>query len=449
MARAAFLGSIVLLVVQLAACRGILGLEEDRPELADAAELFTCTRVERSCADEDVLRTCAAIGQPPVDEACAWGCSAATAPHCAVLVPSGGAVLAADLTPKTWLLPATLGSAEVDTNDGSIGLAREAGEGVQNGIGFTKRGGVAVFSFARLVVNGPISVTGSLPVVFVVHGDVDVNAMIDLRGGCNGTDAGPGGWPGGIKGTAGTGTGGGGAGGTGVQGTAGGGGGGYGATGGKGATGTGSAQGGLGGGPGGDEVISALRGGWGGGGGGGAGGGGGGGGGGAIQIISNGHVTFEGIPTTGVIGGINAGGCGGKAGVGTSGAAGGGGGAGGAILIEAPVVRLLPGARLTANGGGGGGGRGTDGTSGLADAVAAAGGAGGTSGGAGGAGGASGKVTGTEGVASAHSGGGGGGAGRIRIHTRRGAVEVQPDAVISPALAEPETTATQAMARTE
>jgi hypothetical protein len=435
-------------VVQLAACRGILGLEEDRPELEEPDAPLTCTRVERTCAGDDVLRTCAAIGQPPVDEACAWGCSAGAAPRCAVLVPSGGAVQAADLTPKTWLLPATLASVTVNTDDGSITTVRAAGEGVQDGIGFMKRNGVALFSFASLVVKGPVSVQGSAAVAFVVNGDVDVNALIDLRGGCRNTDAGPGGWPGGVTGTAGVGVGGGGAGGTGVQATAGGGGGGHGATGGKGATGTGSAQGGLGGGSGGDEVITELHGGWGGGGGGGTGGGAGGGGGGAIQIVSNGRVTFDGS-VTGEVGGINAGGCGGKAGVGTSGAAGGGGGAGGTILVEAPIVRLLPAARLAANGGGGGGGRGANGTDGLADAVAAGGGAGGGSGGAGGAGGASGKLVGTEGVASAHSGGGGGGTGRIRIHTRRGAIEVQPGAVISPALTDPETTATQGEAETE
>jgi hypothetical protein len=455
-ARAASVGPLVLVTVQLAACRGVLGLEEEMPPLADAAEPLMCRQTGQQCISEDVLRICVAVGQPPVDELCAWGCTEVGAPHCAQLLPSGGAVQSPDLR-SVEALGATLvaGPVMVNTDDGSITSLRTSGPGIENGIGYEQRMGrfgdtVALFTFGRLVVDGPILVRGSPPVAFVAHGDIAVNEMIDVRGGCAGTAPGPGGWPGGAKEEPAPGDGGGQAGMVGGVQTSGGGGGGHGAAGGTGGSNGAGAIGGVAGALGGDAVISRLRGGWGGGGGGGTdplgegSGGPGGGGGGAIQLASDGAITFGGVN-----GGINAGGCGGNPGTGQI-AGGGGGGAGGAILVEAPVVRIAASARLAVNGGGGGGGRGgTAGEPGRADPAPARGGDGSAYGGAGGAGGASGAREGQDGVIAPHGGGGGGGTGRIRFHTRRGAIDVDASARLSPSLAEPDTTATQGVAATQ
>jgi hypothetical protein len=445
-ARAALGGSLLLVAVHLAACRGILGLEEEMPPLIDGPEVAVCASTGIECVGEDVLRTCAGAGLPPLDETCAWGCSAVGAPRCAELVPAGGAVQWADLAPDPDLEP-TIVAGGVNTDDGSIEFLRAAGGGVKHGIEYFQRTRldhtVALFRFGSLAIDTPILVKGSLPVAFVADGDIVVNAMIDVRGDCKGTTPGPGGWPGGTTEAPGPEDGGGRAGSLGGMQTSGGGGGSHGAAGGSGGSNGSGVAGGLPGVVGGDPAISRLRGGWGGGGGGGSGGGWGGGGGGAIQLISNGTITF------GPGGGINAGGCGGKVGTGQL-AGGGGGGAGGTILVEAPVVRMASSARIAANGGGGGGGRGgTDGGSGRDDGTAAPGGAAGTNGGGGGgAGGVTGALAGRNGVSAQHGGGGGGGAGRIRFNTRRGAIELDAGARLSPSLDEPGTTATQGIATT-
>jgi hypothetical protein len=104
-----------------------------------------------------------------------------------------------------------------------------------------------------------------------------------------------------------------------------------------------------------------------------------------------------------------------------------GGGSGGAILLEAPEVRVD--GVLAANGGGGGA-HGFDGLS--SDSPAGSNG----SGGSGAAGTATDGQDGTESPGLA-GGGGGGGAGRIRINTATGKVTLGPDAIISPALTTP------------
>jgi hypothetical protein len=112
-----------------------------------------------------------------------------------------------------------------------------------------------------------------------------------------------------------------------------------------------------------------------------------------------------------------------------------GGGSGGAILIEAPTVKIS--GSVTANGGGGGAPGGQGGTPGGRTATPALGGrnAENINGGDGGAGA---TANGTNGVLSptpgdgSGSASGGGAAGRIRINTRSGAAEVS--GLVSPSL---------------
>ena len=122
-------------------------------------------------------------------------------------------------------------------------------------------------------------------------------------------------------------------------------------------------------------------------------------GGGALQIVAGGSIVVQ--PT----GSIVAAGEWGPGGVGE----GSGGGAGGAILLEAPIVRVL--GTLNADGGHGGTGVGGAGATGSSSAQ---------------------NGMSDWGVYSTH-GGGGGGAGRIRINTSSGAAEIAIDAVVSPA----------------
>ena len=193
-----------LATIGLAGCSALLGIDEavHQPDAAvDALE--PCVAIGAQCVGEDVLRTCASVGQLPTDEACAWGCTAGGEARCARLVPTGGVLRSTDLTPSPALWPTTItGPVGVNTDDGEIQSVRAPGEGVENGIGFERRGGVAVFSFRSLAVEGPVSVTGGLAVAFVAAGDITVNGVIDLRGGCAENNAGPGGRPGGMPGAA-------------------------------------------------------------------------------------------------------------------------------------------------------------------------------------------------------------------------------------------------------
>jgi len=297
---------------------------------------------------------------------------------------------------------------------------------------------VRVVNASRLTIDAGATVTvvGSHPVIFVVHGDAAINGIIDASAQVDGAGqrtAGPGGndasqcmtaiGKDGIDAL--------------VTGGAGGaGGGGYGANGGNGGNGAGGAHGEHGRAVS-DGMISPLRGGCHGGTGGkeflGVGGHGGqpGDGGGAIEITALGQITINGT--------IRAGGSGG--GVGGAGlalvsAGGGGGGSGGAIVLDGATSTVTAGGKLCANGGGGGEGGQTGMTSspGLAatcTTTPAAGGATQADGGDGGAGGTSGDgANGKDGNNGAAGGGGGGSVGRIRVHGRSKAP--MPGGLVSP-----------------
>src|SRR5690349_18017269 len=109
---------VALLAGNLEGCSSLLGIDEAGPPPdapVDAPEL--CASVGIQCVGEDVLRTCAAAGQPPANESCAWGCSEGGGAHCLKLVPMGGALLSQDLTPNTALSSTTLsGVVMVDTD---------------------------------------------------------------------------------------------------------------------------------------------------------------------------------------------------------------------------------------------------------------------------------------------------------------------------------------------
>ncbi|HEX4454744.1 MAG TPA: hypothetical protein VH143_27980 [Kofleriaceae bacterium] len=286
-----------------------------------------------------------------------------------------------------------------------------------------------------------ISVTGSHPLVIVVHADatisgtLDVSAFVDEDGT---STPGPGAddpmqcaGGSGADGIASTGTGGGG----------GAGGGGFGDQGGDGGDGDGGGHGGHGGhgAANGSGSLQPLRGGC-------SGGNGGaaltagteassGGGGGALEITALGTITIDGsLFSAGAGGGtpemINSGGA--------------GGGAGGAILLDGDVVQVNAGASLCANGGGGGeGGQiasasapGQPGT--CSETLDADGGMINADGGDGGNGGGASHTAGTKG-AGASGGAGGGGAGgsvgRIRARGRGTPATLDPAATVSPAAA--------------
>jgi hypothetical protein len=408
------------------------GSGSDAPPPPDAG---TCAGASRECIG-DVLRTCDMAGGSAVDIPCSWGCIASPA-HCAQLVPSGSGGMAGsgvmpDDIDATGLADVTLGNITIDSDTGRIGtnanpsLHHGAMPGIENGIDFQVRGPIAMFRFKSLMLGGTITLVGKRPIALVADGPVAIGGVIDARGLCSGSVAGPGGFDGGsTQGSAG------GApsatmgGGSGATASSGGGGGGHGAQGGSGKDAAGGSAYG-------DPAITTLVGGAGGGAGGGGGNfGKGGGGGGALQIVSNTGITIAGS------GGINAGGCGGKPGTGNS-DSGGGGGAGGAILLEAPTVTVA--GALAANGGGGGGGGGgnaSPGESGRLDRMPAAGGSGQATDEAGGSGGVGGMAA-QAGASGSNPGGGGGAIGRIRINTRNDAGAMLTGATLSPGPNDPE-----------
>ncbi len=161
-------------------------------------------------------------------------------------------------------------------------------------------------------------------------------------------------------------------------------------------------------------------------------GGSGGAGGGALQISVAGELRVTSGAQISVSGG------GGVGGALSQRCGGGGGGSGGGLRLEAMVLTVNGGARVTANGGAGGEGAdadeagkpGADGSS--SDAIPAFGGTGGASvGGAGGNGGA-GTTAPTPGPADATGGGGGGAVGMIVFRAAGPACVVNPGAVVSP-----------------
>jgi hypothetical protein len=427
------------LALVLAGCSQIFGL--DRPATSDGgADAAICAAASTSCVSADVLRTCTAAGEASIDTQCTWGCIAGPA-HCGALMPAGGALIADDLTTPQGLGDTVLMTGTViDSDTGQIGTAlmpmgvRMAGDGIIDGIDYEVRGDVAVFRMKSLSINGAVLGIGTHAIAIVSLGNVTIEAPFDMRGPCAMNVAGPGGFAGGARAAMGIGAGGGNAGPTGSDG---GGGAGYGAGGGR--AGAIFGAGPSGGSAYGMDTIPALIGGSGGAGGGAPNGSGvGGGGGGALQIASNGAITI------GASGGINAGGCGGKGGTGNM-AGGAGGGAGGTILLEAPTITII--GALAVNGGSGAAGSDGQnaGEAGHLDRTPALGAAG--NGGSGGNGGAGATLGGSPGQNAANAGGGGGGAvGRMRFHTKAGAVTTTPQMVLSPALDDAPTTTTQGAA---
>ncbi len=351
------------------------------------------------------------------ETACPAGCSTNGTAHCLVFSPvNAGAFSSADGTQAITINAAY----DVDVDTGAITLRagssplRAAGTGIMDGIRYEQSGAYAIFSLTGLTLGaaGELRLTGTRPTILIVDGDVTIQGLVDLSGGCaNGTPAcaGPGGGeggvaPGGSAAGCGAGAAGGDADGTNQVHAYGAGGGGFGTAGQQGAGTQGSAGaacgtasltpliGGSGGGHGGNVVSTNLSGGT------------GGGGGGALQITASGEITV------GASGTIDAGGAGGQGDPGTTRGAG-GGGSGGAILLQASSVTIT--GVVAANGGGGGGhnaaGPGEDGTRSATPAKGF-----GTSslykGGDGGAG-----STAPAGAGTSHGGGGGGAAGRIRI----------------------------------
>ncbi len=427
-------------------------VEDGGPDPVDSSidayipDAGVCSTMTSECiGNNSTLRQCEVQGQPPHDYMCSWGCSTTPDPHCARLVPSGGAVTTSDLDPYPSLNDITITAAPkatLNTDDGSITGVRAAGAGIVSGIDFTVRGNVAVFRFNKLTINGPLlEIRGSHAVALVSTSDITINAEINVQGDCAGRNSGPGGGSGGVPANDGKGSGSGGGGGGSSTSCTGGGGGGHGGSGGDG--GGADNEGDRFGMP----TIAQLVGGGGGGGGGGTEGGDGGGGGGALQLVANNRVTISGLAP--FAGGINAGGCGGKGG----GACGGGAGGGGLVLIEAPVIDIKS-ATLAVNGGGGGGGSNGDaGERASLSTTKASGGNGGggpgngNQGGDGGDGGDNDIATGANGETNSRSGGGGGGVGRMRFNTLSGAIVTSGTTSFSPPLqAGPTATVTRGMA---
>ncbi len=334
-------------------------------------------------------------------------------------------------------------TARIDSDDGTVDIdgteVRAGGMGVIAGARYDQVGSKGLFVVSALSVGAgaELSIRGTRPLIVITLGDVTINGVIDVSGGCdNGTPrcGGPGG--GRAVGTSqstseGCAFGGSGFGvlGSGGDETGGGGGG----------LGTAGAKAGDGpdfvGGAAGDDLSSCspptldpI----GGGSAGGAGainqdGGDGGGGAGALQITSLTRISIVGTQPSPA--GIRASGAGGGGGEVSDG--GGGGGSGGGVLLEAPFL-ILDNAIIAANGGGGGGG-GTvataRGQSGPFSADQAGGGGSGN-----GLGGQGASVLGpaTPGMGGADdTGGGGGGAGIIRFNVPNSNL-TQQSAVISP-----------------
>ena len=399
----------------------------------------TCDEGEERCEGEH-LRRCDSEGRWEPLEICAVLC---VVDACIPYVPSN-----ID-EPDLELLVAGEGplviseNVTIDTDTGLIfgdpSVLREAGEGTISGIGFAHRAqglgdpDLGIFSVTGLTVESSsvVTVRGRAAFVFLVHGDADIQGVIDATGSTGGNMTAGAGGPGGFIGgdsllPDGRGPGRGWSMGPSTVGDpGGGGGGGYCYPGGRGGSGRYSG-GGEGGSEYGDPGLVPLV-----GGSGGASqerprwldGGGGGGGGGAVQLSATGTVA---IGT-----GINAGG-GGGGGSSRNRRPGGGGGSGGVILIEGADVSIF--GTLAANGGGGGGN--FNGTSGRLSSVPAVGSDEDNGAGMGGEGGAGTSVSGSVGGGNYAGGGGGGAVGRIRINVPDPDTDltILDGAVISPRL---------------
>jgi hypothetical protein len=419
----------VIAAAGIAACGFSPTLVHDGGSDSKVVDAGPCQTLSAECADDSTLRACAALGQPPIDTTCAWGCLGSSDARCGALVPTGSGATPDDVGNSTGLLDVAI-DADISGDDGTIkNTERDPGLGINHGIDYEVVNGQAVFRAKSWHFTNDVVIVGALPVIFVATGDIAIDKAFDARGKCTGAGAGPGGFAGSDLDATGSG---GGLGGPTADPTQGGGGGGHGSVGGDG--GNNAASGGH---AFGDLTLAILV----GGGGGGGGGGGvaitGGGGGGAVQLVAGGTITI------GPNANVDAGGCGGIHGGNND--SGGGGGAGGAILLEGLAINLH--GIVAANGGGGGaGGGGTSGSKGSANRTPAPGGPGGD--GDGGSG-AAGGVAALPGMMASHSGGGGGGVGIIRLNTRTGSASVDSPTLLSPNFDDPQTTTTQGSARVQ
>ena len=345
--------------------------------------------------------------------------------------------------PRDLALPA--GAYTIDTDSGQLSGAMTA----QLPGALIPQSGLMlrVVNLGQLSIAGgaTVSITGTHPLVFVVHADAMIAGTVDVSARVDGTTgsstAGPGGddsgaCAGGFGAIGGPAT---------VNGSGGGGAGGgsFGDTGGPGGDGAGTDKGigRMGGIATGSMMLVPMRGGCPGGQGGAAAGvvaGTGGAGGGALEVTARGVMDVIGtLKAAGGGGGtpmqVNAGG----------GSGGGGGGSGGAILLDGDVVHVEASSALCATGGGGGEGGGTVGTSmtganGTCSATQGAfGGTGNADGGDGGMGGWISVTVGRFGGSGGNSGGGGGGGGSVgRIRVRgRTTRTIDSSALVSPAAA--------------
>jgi hypothetical protein len=405
---------------------GVLAVE--CPGGCDAAQelCVRCTPNTVTC-EGDTLVTCGPLGDVTASRTCYAGCDATEPATCLRLLPKNlPADACAEPGPGIDLFDLKIQQdRELDTSDCAAlgGVILATGPSAS----------ACVVKVRRFVLDlgVRVEITGTYPLALVALERMEIRGTVDLSG--DGLNQGAGAGDGGLGISASNET------------NNGGGGGGFlaeGATGGGGRTGTGKTSGGPS--HGGDTLAPLV-----GGSAGGKGGlpcllqtcpfdpplvnGGAGGGGGALQLVACEQLSL------GQLARINAGGGGGPAGekTGFLGApgGGGGGGSGGAIAIEAPLVVVPNGTKITATGGGGGGGGNNDsaGTPGgdAEDEAPGIGGPGATGAGQGGIGGAglgpdgpgSGKDARTDATA-AGGGGGGGSAGRIRLAGR-------PDVAVS------------------
>lgn len=415
------------------------GNEDDASSTSDAPGGDDSGTCAVGCADPSTLARC-----DGTTETCRFGCNEMGGAHCAVIHPSG-LVLPEDLATTGVGAVSIAANTRFVTDTGVIDGVRGANVDplkmeVIDGIGFRlaidgpHRVGIWTFESLEIPEGVTIRFTETNPVALVAQKTIAIVGVVDARGYdlagtlCADAVAGPGGFRGGVM-APGLGPGGGLVPSTDAAGRSGAGHGGVGGAGGP----VGANPGADGGVAYGTPTLIPLV-----GGSGGAGSsqltGPGGGGGGAIQIVAGEKISIGGGATTG---GINAGGCHGKSTV--FNAPGGAGGSGGSILVETPLLELLPNGAIAANGGGGGADGTTNGepgplTPGPADGAPGAPpthgfggvGSGGTMAETGdGRGGASGNTTG---------GSGGGASGRIRINNRSGTFTPPPSTVISPRL---------------
>src|SRR4051812_20953114 len=191
--------------------RGVDGAPEDQaaaPDLAGstvdlAAPDLACVD---SCVAPSTLRSCTRG-----DQECPLGCSTDGGAHCRTIHPSGGGVVPGDLRASSVATITIAMSTVVHSDSGQIDGVRAPGADVVSGIGFRVASGVAVFTFAGLVIAPGVTVTlvGPNPVALVAAKGIEVDGVIDARGTCQGTAAGPGGGEGGAARAAGAGPGGG------------------------------------------------------------------------------------------------------------------------------------------------------------------------------------------------------------------------------------------------